>query len=779
MARKDLSGQLGDKLGPRLVDLIVQAVIGTRRGLAPHEALVRKAASKALIDEAGREIADLYEPLLRDLLSRDSVDPLLREHIAKAASGRHQWQAIAGLAIGASGGGSAISQVMSNEIAPLVYGVIRDNPHLLPDPGTLAQLYARGIITEGNLVSAGGANGFDRGWSLALAEAAVAVPDIGTLNALVNRGLISESTAEEWMARAAVPWQLRTSLGQLRRVLLSPADAALAVLRGDLTAATGEEIAGQSGVHASDFAVILNNTGEPLGLEQLLEAYRRGYVTKARLERGIRQSRVRDEWIDVAEALRYSPVPTADAIDAYQRGRISKNLAYSIAEQNGVEPGQIDILAENAGNPPAPEQLLELWRRGKISEAQVNRGLLEGRTKDEWIPVIRALVTEPMSTADAVDAWLRGHITEAEAKVVMAENGVEARDIPALLANAGNPPAPGELAEALRRGIINEADYKRGIAQGRTRDDWTATLLKLAYSRMTTADAITASVQSYLTKEQAAKIAAQNGLAAEDFGPLWETAGEPLARGELLSLYNRGVIHQATVVQGLKESRLKDKYVTDAVALHTRLPQPREVVTALGDGAIDANQATTLLAEDGYSPGTIKMLIATGLLKSTGPWRELASGEITTLYADRAISRKRAFEMLTNLHYSPGTIKLMLDLADYKRDQKIRDSAITAIRSHFLAYRTDDHEAKADLLVLQIPSDTCDLYLQVWKLERLAHPKQLTEAQLVAAAKKNLFVEQGTMTTADWQAKNQTEGCNRLVKLGYSPADARLLLAGA
>lgn len=55
--------QLGDKLGPKLAQLMSDAVIRTRRQLAPHEARVQQAALQALIDRAGHEVAGLWRPL--------------------------------------------------------------------------------------------------------------------------------------------------------------------------------------------------------------------------------------------------------------------------------------------------------------------------------------------------------------------------------------------------------------------------------------------------------------------------------------------------------------------------------------------------------------------------------------------------------------------------------------------------------------------------------------------------------------------------------------------
>ena len=779
MPRRGSSDQLGDKLGPRLADLVAQVTIATRRGLAPHEARVRQVATQALIDRAGHEVADLYAPLLGDFLSRDGVHPLIRDHVAAAASGRHQWQAIAGFALGTSGGGNLISTILGNEVAPLVYDAVRSNPHLIPDLGTLATLYSRHLIDQGNAWSSSGALGYHSGWIEAMAQAQAAIPGMADLLAMSNRGLIGDLDLGKWLLRAGLPEELARAVIGYSRLILSPADVAHAVVRGGMAMGTAYEIASQNGMTAGDLDIVIGNTGDPLGLEQLLEAYRRNFIDQARLVRGIRQSRIRDEWVDVAENLRYSPIPTADAIDAWTRGHVDQKTATVIAEQNGVLPAQVPILLANAGNPPAPEQLLELWRRGFINEATVDKGLVEGRLRNNWTTDVKQLRYQPMSTADAFDAWGRGHITEAEAVKVAEENGVLPRDIPALLANTGNPLSLEQLLEAFRRKIIDQATMEKGIREGRTRNDWIATAVALRYSPMSTADAVSASVQGQLSKSAAQQIAEENGLRPADFDPLWNTAGEPLARTELQQLYNRGVITLATYMQGLRESRLKDKYVADAIQLHTRLPEPRVVTEALADGVITAATAAKYLADDGYDQATVKMLTTLGAIRSTGPYKQLMTGEIATLYADHMITRAQAEAMLTKLHYTAETAGLILDLADYKRDQRIRESAVTAIRAHYLAYRTSELDATADLLALNIPSTTVSLYLQVWQLERLDHPKRLTEAQIVKAATKNLFVDKGQLTDAQWADKNQTKGCERLVELGYSTSDAKLLLAGA
>lgn len=777
MGRSDR--QLGDKLGPRLAQLFLQSQVATRAALAPHEARVHAAASQAVVDRLGADVANLFAPFTAKLLASDDISPEARRFVERAASGTHQGESIVGHALLGLVGGSVLSTVISNELAPIGYGLVGINPHLQPDPPTTIGLVATGWLNEGTGLRTVAEQGYHSGWFHAMLNAAWLWPGLTQILDMLNRGAISQGEAVQWMEHAGLHPLARPAMLALRRLLVPPADAALAVVRNVITLGQGEAIAKASGMDAADFRLTEAITGEPLGLMQLLEARRRGFIDTAMLKRGILESRVRDEWIPTAEKLAYAPVPTADAIDAWLRGHLAEAQARTIAEQNGIEPAQVAILEANAGNPPGDVQVLELLRRGKVSQSRAVEMLRFGRLRDEFIPDLLGLKYEPLPAADAVDAWLRGHVTQAEATKLAERAGLDPADVPIAFANAGNPLGLVQLLEALRRGFIGEAEFIHGFRQSRYRDEWAPTALKLSFAPMSTADAIEASVQGWLTKDQARRIAHLNGLEPQDFDPLWQTAGMPLSRTEAEQLYNRGQIGLATVKQALRESRLKDKYINDAVQLHVRFPEPREVVTALTDGVVTREVATDMLADQGFDKATVAMLIATGEVKSTGPHRQLMTGEISKLYADRIISEGTAADMLKQLHYTPESVHLILRLAIYERQRKILDSGIAAVRSHYLAHRIDAAAAAGDLHAMGLPPSTSDLYLKVWRLDRLAHPRQLSEAQIVKANKLQLFVTDPHLTAEERARGNHDAAMGRLVALGYDRTDAGLLLAGA
>lgn len=584
-----MAERVGDKLGPRLTDLLARAVILTRRELGPHEARVRQVATQQIIDKIGHEVADHLAPMLHDAIAANpDMDPRIKDYLTRTASGQHQLQAVAGH-LAMAGAGSVLSTLLSNELAPFGYAIVSANPHLRLDAPTAAAARAIGTFTADDAYAESAAQGYNSVRADVLHDLAVAVPDSATIGQLVNRGQLSDVDAMFWIQRGGYGPSLHRPLLSLREEVLSPADAALAVLRSEITAAAGAAKAALSGVTAEDFATLVANTGEPLGLQSLAEALRRGFIDEPTFLRGVAQSRVRNEWGPVALALRYEPMSTADAVTGVVQNHLSAAAAATIADQNGLAPGQVVTLIENAG--------------------------------------------------------------------------------------------------------------------------------------------------------------------------------EPLSRTELEQLYNRGEIDQATVEQGLRESRLKDKYVPDAFALHVRLPEPRQVVAMVSHGVLTHDQAAALLVQYGFSAEVAGQLIAEGTATRLGAHKDLTIGEIRQLYVDGVFSRDQAVSYLQLLGYDATLAGFLISSWDLIAAGQLTRQVVGAVRGRYVAHKLDWPAAAALLTAEGIPADAQDRYQAAWTIERDARVATLSEAQIVHAHKTNLISGQ--------------DAHDRLAGLGYSDDDINILLGVA
>lgn len=584
-----MAERFGDKLGPRLAQLIGQHVLAARRDHAPIEARIRQVATQALIDRAGLEIGQHYAPIIGQLLDgADNIHPEAAAFLTRTASGRHQWQAISG-ALAITGAGNVISTFLGNELAPSIYGLVSTNPHLKPDIGTIAGLVARGLRDPGLGQFDAAGLGYNEGWWLALLQAAETIPDAATLFDAVNRGLLPVDILGYSLQRAGIPATYAQAIEQLRHAVLSPADAALAVTRSIFTETEGAARAALSGVSADDFAVLIANTGEPLGLEQLLEALRRGFIDTARFETGFRQARYRNEWAGTALQLAYSPMSAADAIEAAVQGHLSIDAAKVKATQNGLEPG--------------------------------------------------------------------------------------------------------------------------------------------------------------------------------DFQALYDTAGEPLSRTELEELLNRGEIDQATLEQGLRESRLKNKYIADAVKLHVRLPEGRQISAFISHGVITKQTGLHWLADLGYAPDTAAAIVAEGTATKLAPHKALTVGEIHQLHTAGVFDDAQAIALLEPMGYDAADAAYLIRSWDLLAGAAITRQAVGVVRSRYVARHYDHQAAVLYLDSLGIAPDARDRYLLTWDIEREATVAVLTEAQIVKAHKDGLISGQ--------------DAHDRLTGRGYTDGDALILLGVA
>lgn len=581
--------EIGAKLGPKLVHLISQTIVATKIKLLDTEHRARVHSMQEVIDRAGHEIADLYRPVLQEVIGDTELPPSVREMLEKAMSGHHQWQAISGLAFYGTGASSTLSQIISNFLAPGVRVAIGADPQLLPSNETLAAIGARGIRNMGDIYDYSSGQGYSSDLVDNLVEANKQYPDFSTALEMLRRGTIGQDAAELALTRQAVPFEYHNALLELKRVLLSPADLADMTVRGIKGRDEAAAIASLSGVDGADFDALVADTGEPLGLEQMLEAFRRGFIDQERLQHGIKQSRIRDEWIDVAEQLRYSPMSVADAVNAV--------------------------------------------------------------------------------------------------------------------------------------------------------------------------------VQNHLTMEQGNSIAEQNGLLPGSFQTLYDTAGEPLSRTELEQLYNRGLIDLATVEQGLRESRLKNKYVADATQLHVKIPPIFTVQRALTYGGIPHERAIELAVAEGYSHDDAEWLVTAGMAERLNTFKTKVIESVTTAYEDNLMSQDSVTSTITGLGFTPEQADFILRAAEVRRVARAVSSAVSAIKNKYLAHHITANQASGLIDAMGVPAPQRDFLLALWSAESVAYTRQLTEAQVVKAHKLKLI--------------DDNDAIARLGSMGYNEVDADLLLKGA
>jgi hypothetical protein len=243
-------------------------------------------------------------------------------------------------------------------------------------------------------------------------------------------------------------------------VELSPPELADLVIRGVI--GNESEAAARAvkfGIDPGKFHEMTLLAGEPPGLVQVLEWWRRGYlqwdngIGSASVAEAIRTSRIYSYWTETIQQAQFVPPSPIDAVNAMVRNQLSRSEALALAYFGGLGVGPLsppiganmndtanafDILVNTRGNPPAPGELLELANRGEIpwgnldpatkvadpTEISFAQGIYEGDSKDKWLPYLAKLgiyIPPPRS----IPALLKsGAITVAQATTFLEHQGL-------------------------------------------------------------------------------------------------------------------------------------------------------------------------------------------------------------------------------------------------------------------------------------------------------------------------------------------------------------------
>lgn len=434
MARSE--DQLGNKLGPRLAGLVTRANLAAAEGkLHLHHRLAMQ-VQHDFFRLTGSEVQSTLGPLFRRIAESADEPGWLRDTFGFLADGSGQWQTFLAQAAGGSALSTGLGAILTNELSPITQRIIEENPHGLIPLGAAVDLAARNLADTADMALEARRQGLSGGRFTALIRGHKSQLGMTEIMTLRNRGHLNGDSFAALLRVAGFDESRAELLDELRLVRLSPATAADAVVRGIITPEHGATIAAESGMRPHDFDLLTHDTGEAPALQTLLEAYRRGIIDRHRLEHGIRTGRLRNEWIDVAEALRYSPPGPADAIRAAVQNHLTLPEARHKAEQAGLNPTEFQWLYETAGEPIATGQALELWNRGEVGQGFVEQVIREGRIKNKYVPAVLKLRRHLLPQRTIVSMVTKGALTQAEGTRHLLDLGVNAADAKALIGEA-------------------------------------------------------------------------------------------------------------------------------------------------------------------------------------------------------------------------------------------------------------------------------------------------------------------------------------------------------
>jgi hypothetical protein len=226
---------------------------------------------------------------------------------------------------------------------------------------------------------------------------------------------------------------------------LTPAELADMSVRGIVTADYATTEAARSGIDATRFNYMVLDTGEPPAIEQMLQLYRRGLIDEAIMEKAIRESRVRDEWVPyVLEMGKDLPTPV-DALQALVEGQIDQATAEDLYVKLGGDDTYFTMLLNTRGEGPSPNEAATMAKRGLIAWDGIGPGVLsyeqavkESRFRDKWTDAFKGLANYIPPPRTIGTLYTTGSITQEQALQLYSQAGLSPELAAAFLNSASS-----------------------------------------------------------------------------------------------------------------------------------------------------------------------------------------------------------------------------------------------------------------------------------------------------------------------------------------------------
>lgn len=476
---------------------------------------------------------------------------------------------------------------------------------------------------------------------------------------------------------------------------LSAAEAAAAVVSGQIPPERGFQYAARAGVPDADFRVMLDTAGQTLAPGQLLDLLNRREIDQTDVERYLRESNLKDKFIPLLLKLRYNLLGASDYIrfavkDVYTKdAKLAADLQEDFPEQVADKLSRLGYSPDDAMGAwmahwelPSPTQVYEMYHRGLIGEAEVKDYLKQADYSPKWRQFLLDISFNPLTRVDVRRAYKLGVVTLEQVAKTYRDLGYDATNAKI-------------LADFTQQDADLERQQERELLVGPTKTS------ALAMYKARRIDENT--LRQVLANLKYPKETVDRYIADIEFA--------------------RAADHRDDVAAALKSAYVK--------ALRSR------------------DDTIILLRKAGWDGELLDQLLETwDLLREVTELqphqvttRDLTKGEIITGYAERIIPPETASAQLVALGYDENETTTLLAMADFKARKAELDQEVENIHLNYLRGAVDPGTASVQLDNLGINVTRKTNLLLKWERERAKVVPDFTLAQLEGMIKAKVLPE--------------------------------------
>jgi len=334
------------------------------------------------------------------------------------------------------GVGGAVAPAIEVAAQPIAKRLWAVNPSM-PTPAQIAaQAAATGRVERGWAELEARFQGIGSAPFAAMYELSLTPPSSGELIELLRRGEVDRGQVLTGLQRLGIGPEFRSSLLALRRVHLSPADAAMARQQGFVDAAEARRIAAIGGVEAPDADLLFELSGLPYGIETGLELLRRGEIDEGRFRQVVREGHTKTKYSDDLLKLRFMPLSPAIAAEALIRERIDEAKAVHIAAEGGINRDDFLLWSNMLGRPPGIAQAQSAVNRGLMDRAGFREVVARSDVRTQYTDLLFAMRERFPSIFQMRGLIANGAVSDALARTILLAEGYRAELVDGIIAAA-------------------------------------------------------------------------------------------------------------------------------------------------------------------------------------------------------------------------------------------------------------------------------------------------------------------------------------------------------
>jgi hypothetical protein len=368
-------------------------------------------------------------------------------------------------------------------VAPRWRTTLRGLKNVLLTPQQAASAVERGEMDYADAENEAARQGYTAERFRIIERLAGLAPSTDQLVSLRRRGIIDAARMRRGFVQGNVRSEWSDALARLADVLLDPAQLANMVVQGVLPADDARTLAQEVGVSADNFDRLVRLAGNPPGAHEMLDLWNRGEIDESDVDRGLRQSRLKPEWVDAVKKLREHIPTVSDAIrfavkDVFDPKAVQTfglddefpNEVMPLALHQGIDREQMRWQWMAHWRNVAPTQLFRMRHRDVISDAELDLGLKTADYAPWWRDKLKAITYLTPGRIDTRRMLAAGIITRDQAITNYLHLGYKRADAEQLVRLAaegagttGKDLTLTQLTSEYERGMIDAAEFRTEV----------------------------------------------------------------------------------------------------------------------------------------------------------------------------------------------------------------------------------------------------------------------------------------------------------------------------